>query len=77
MVRFTLPRESGVDLDVLDVGGRRVKALASGDRLGPGAHEIEWDGATDRGDRAPEGIYFVRLRMGSVQLTRRVVRIAH
>lgn len=77
LVRFTLPRESDVALDVLDVGGRRVKVLASGDRLSPGAHEIEWDGATDRGDRAPEGIYFVRLRTGSVQLARRVVRIAH
>jgi hypothetical protein len=75
-VRFALPHESVVELDVLDVSGRRVRVLARGEQLGSGTHNIEWDGATDRGDRAPGGMYFVRLRVGSQHLATRVVQIA-
>ena len=55
---FDLPRAMRVRLDVLDVQGRVVAALAAGD-LGPGRHERVWDSSTARGRAA--GLYFVRL----------------
>ena len=75
-IRFALPREAEVRLDVLDVGGRQVRELLAGERREPGNQSVEWDGRTQRGERAASGIYFVRLRAGREQLTRRVVRIA-
>jgi hypothetical protein len=76
LVHFALPHETAVELDVIDVSGRRVRVLARGESLGAGTHDIAWDGATDRGNRAPGGMYFVRLRAGSRQLATRVVQIA-
>ncbi len=76
LVRFTLPGESDVTLDVLDVGGRRVRSLVLGERHSAGTHVVEWDGRSDRGERVPSGMYFVRLLAGPEQRVQRVVRIA-
>jgi hypothetical protein len=76
LVRFTLPGESDVTLDVLDVGGRRVRSLLRGERRSAGAYALEWDGRSDGGARAASGIYFVRLLAGPEQRIRRVARIA-
>jgi hypothetical protein len=75
-LRFTLPSESAVTLDVLDVGGRRVRSLLTGERRAAGTHAVEWDGRSDQGVRAPSGIYFVRLLAGAERRVQRVVRIA-
>lgn len=69
-VAFTLAAESDVELVVHDVAGRRVALLADG-RYGPGPHTTRWTTA-ERAPTAP-GIYFVRLRAGGGEWTRRVV----
>ncbi|HJQ65977.1 MAG TPA: FlgD immunoglobulin-like domain containing protein [Gemmatimonadales bacterium] len=74
-LRFALPAEAEVTLDVLDVGGRRVRTLVRGERRAAGTHAIEWDGRGDGGDRTPSGVYFVRLFAGHEQRVQRVVRI--
>lgn len=76
LLRYTLPAESGVMLEVLDVGGRRVRSLVPGERSSAGTHEVEWDGRGDHGERAPSGIYFVRLIAGPERRVQRVVRIS-
>jgi hypothetical protein len=65
-VSFRVPRAQDVQLTVVDVRGRAVRTLAAG-RFAAGPHVRPWDGRTDRGDRAPAGVYFVRL--GTVQGT--------
>lgn len=75
-LRFTLAAENVVELDVLDVGGRRVRSLLGPGRFAAGGHAIEWDGLDDRGERSPSGMYFVRLVAGAEQRVQRVVRIA-
>lgn len=64
---FTLAREEAVDASVLDLQGRVVASLASGP-FAAGRHVLAWDGA-----RAAPGMYFVRLRHGATQETRRVL----
>jgi hypothetical protein len=58
-LRFPLMHEDRVRLDLFDVAGRHVATLVDGD-LGPGEHEVAWDGATSRGPVAT-GVYFARL----------------
>jgi hypothetical protein len=51
------------DLRVLDVLGRTVRRLPAG-RARAGSWQVEWDGRTDSGARAPAGVYLVRLSVG-------------
>jgi hypothetical protein len=52
------------DLRVVDVFGRTVRHLPPG-RGGAGVRRVEWDGRTDSGERAPAGVYLVRLAAGA------------
>jgi len=58
-LRFALMREEHVRLDVFDVAGRHVATLVNDD-LGPGEHEVAWDGTTSRG-RVANGVFFARI----------------
>jgi hypothetical protein len=68
-IRFVLPAEMVVVLDVLDVTGRRIDSLAEGLHAA-GPHEVRWV----PGPR-PSGVYFVRLRAGSWTETRKLVLV--
>ena len=48
------------DKRVLDLLGQQVGLLHSGE-LGPGVHELRWDGRTSSGAAAASGVYLVRL----------------
>ena len=64
---FALGRETAVDARVLDLQGRTVAVLANGP-FAAGSHQLTWDGA-----RSAPGVYFVQLRRGVEQTTRRVL----
>jgi hypothetical protein len=53
-IQFSLPSQSVVTLEVVDVLGRTVETLVS-DQLGAGLHQVRWDA------HAASGIYFARL----------------
>ena len=70
-IRYGLPQEGVVSLDVYDMHGRRVKTLASG-RQTPGYRTVDWDGRGDSGGRLPSGVYFCRLRAGNDIVTMKI-----
>ena len=61
-VSFTLASSAPAELDLLDVGGRRVRTESVG-ALGPGSHTVRFSGA----ERIEPGIYWLRLRQGTDQ----------
>jgi len=69
---LSLPRASDVDVAVHDLAGRRVATLQHGP-LAAGVHPFTWDGRTDRGGTARDGVYFVRVRAGGVERARKTV----
>ncbi len=73
-LRFTLTREASVALEVFDLGGRRVRSLASGPRPA-GPHALVWDGRDAEGNMLPSGVYMVRLRGAGFVDSQRVVLI--
>lgn len=73
-IPFRVPEPSLVDLGVYNVVGERVRTLPAGD-LPAGDHERVWDGRDDRGEELPPGIYFVRITIGTVMESRRVVLV--
>ncbi len=76
--RFAVPVRCAVSLEVLDLRGRRVRTVLRRE-VGPGPHEIGWDGRDRRGDEVAAGQYVARLTVRGPglreQLVRKVVRL--
>jgi hypothetical protein len=71
-IRFDLPHSGLVRLDIFAVSGQRLRTLI-GRELPAGVHRAVWDGRDERGALASSGIYFYRLKVGSVNRTRRML----
>jgi len=62
-VRFSLPRDLDVRLDLYDAAGRLVAVLAEAP-FAAGEHGVDWDGRDRQGRAAASGTYYARLRAG-------------
>ena len=71
-ISFTLPRASDIDLQVYDLGGRRVCCLISSEEYSAGAHVVVWNGCDDMGNHLPSGVYLYRLRADDFSETRKM-----
>jgi tetratricopeptide (TPR) repeat protein len=56
-IKFAIPKESHVSLQIYDVGGRCVKILIA-ERMDPGYHTVVWNPKN-----VPCGIYFAKLKV--------------
>jgi len=63
VIRYDLPTESDVVLEVFDLVGQRVRVLVA-DALSAGAHQVVWDGRNEAGESVSSGLYLYRLRVG-------------
>jgi hypothetical protein len=73
-IAFVLPAATRVRMDVVDVGGRMVRGLGTA-LLPAGANEFTWDGRTNDGREAGEGVYFLRVIGQGIAFSRSVVRL--
>lgn len=60
---FDLPEAGPASLEVFDLTGRLV-AVPISEWLEAGAHNVSWDGRTESGQLAPNGLYLIRLTVG-------------
>jgi subtilisin family serine protease len=70
-IRYELPRDSIVRLDIFDVRGRRVRTLQNGPQSA-GHRTVGWNGRDDDGRPLGSGTYFMRLRVDDHFLTRKM-----
>jgi flagellar hook assembly protein FlgD len=73
-VSFALARDERVEVDVLDVSGRRVRRLVAAS-LSAGEHRLTWDGRDDAGASVRAGLYLARVRAGSDLSVVRLLRV--
>lgn len=73
-VAFSLPEAGRVSLEVLDVGGRVLRALSNG-VFPAGTHRATWDGNDGQGLPAAAGLYFVRMQAGDFAASAKLLRI--
>ncbi len=66
-----LAERSRLRADVLDLQGRRVRSLATGD-MPAGGHDLVWDVTRGGAGRAEPGLYFYRLEIDGRVYTRAV-----
>ena len=72
-IECAVPSETRAEAAVYSVRGQRVRTLAAGRRQA-GTWRLYWDGKNDLGRDTDRGIYFLRLRLGDVLSTRKIVR---
>ncbi len=66
-VRYAIPRQSKVRLEVFNILGQRVATLVDGERK-PGYYDVEWDASS-----LSSGIYFYRLSAGEFNRTKKML----
>jgi ligand-binding sensor domain-containing protein len=72
-LRYAVPQEGSIALDIFDAQGRRVQSLVRGTKS-RGEYAATWNGLDDRGRIVPRGIYFGRLRSAGGDATIRLVK---
>jgi hypothetical protein len=73
-VAFSLPRRGRVQIKVLDLSGRQVRALAAG-HFPAGDHTVEWNGRDDAGRSLASGSYLIQCRTDFESRTQGVMLI--
>jgi len=69
---FDLPAAGRVVADVHDVRGRRIATLVDA-RFEAGRHRLAWDGRDGAGRPGAAGVYFLRLRAGAEEQSRKIL----
>lgn len=68
-IRFSLPDHAFTTLNIVDVLGKNISTLASGDHY-PGSHTYQWNAGESAG-----GVYFYRLTSGTQTETKKLLLI--
>lgn len=69
IIKYKIPEQATVEINVYDVAGRCVKRLTRAS-MPAGVHVVEWNTAG-----AASGVYFLRIKAASLHLTRKLVLI--
>jgi hypothetical protein len=72
VISFHLPEASHVILDIYSIAGQRVITLTD-DHYSAGDHSMAWDGRGSSGQHVASGVYFCRIRTGTVTVTRKML----
>ena len=64
-IPFSLGDAMTVNIDIIDVAGRRVRTLVNGQSLAAGDHAIRWDGRDASGRPVVGGVYLYRVETPS------------
>ena len=68
-IRFSVPHKEKITLQIFNVLGQKVKTLAEG-WFAPGTYRVQFDGS-----RLSSGVYYVRLKAGHFQQTRKMLLV--
>jgi hypothetical protein len=63
-IRFGLPQDEHVQLQIIDLLGREVRKLADSD-FSAGYHSLVWDGKDNAGNVVPSGVYIYQIITGT------------
>ena len=71
-IEFNLTENVDAEIYIYDMVGKRIATLASG-FLNAGTHTVKWNGTTDFGNAAPNGVYTVMLSAQNQKIVSKVV----
>ena len=71
-ISFVMDEPERISLIIRDIEGGKVAEPADG-QFSAGRHEIVWDGRNGKGEKQPNGVYFVILKKGDKILTQKII----
>ena len=71
-IKYSLPKESQVELRFFDVSGREVAILVNAIQK-PGYYQVNWDIRNSSQKQLPNGVYFYQLKAGDFEETRKMI----
>lgn len=71
-IRYELPQDTFVEMEVVDILGKSVRRLMTAFSL-KGVNRIVWDGKDESGQQVPSGVYILHMRSGDFQQSIRMV----
>jgi hypothetical protein len=73
-IRYSLPAESKISLQIYAVVGALVKTLVNGTR-NPGFYTIQWDGTDNEQKHVASGVYFYELKTNNITARKKMIKI--
>ena len=73
-IQFSVPTQTFVRLDIIDMNGKTVRQLVHGER-GAGTYDVLWDGMDETGDLSATGIYMYRLNADDFRETKKLLLV--
>lgn len=73
-VRYSVARETHVEITVFSVRGQRVRTLVD-ETVPAGWNAARWDGRDGQGRDASPGVYFYRMSAGAYRSVRKMVKL--
>uniref|UniRef100_A0A7C6EDW0 T9SS type A sorting domain-containing protein n=1 Tax=candidate division WOR-3 bacterium TaxID=2052148 RepID=A0A7C6EDW0_UNCW3 len=73
-IRYSIPKETEVNLHVFNTAGRVVRTLVSGKQK-PGIYNVTWNLKGVSQSLLPNGVYFYRLEAGEFKATKKMVKV--
>jgi hypothetical protein len=70
-IEYSVPKQAMVTLSVYNTLGQKVRTLIH-KTVTSGSHAVTWDGRDDNGQLVSSGVYFYKLRSGSINITKRM-----
>ncbi len=62
-IRFTMPEDAEVSVEIYDLQGRRVRSILNANAYA-GHHSVRWDGRNGDGQMVAAGVYLARVKAG-------------
>jgi hypothetical protein len=63
-IGFSLARPASIDVDIYNTAGRLIRRVARGLALVSGQNVVRWEGRTESGAFADDGLYLASIRSG-------------
>jgi flagellar hook assembly protein FlgD len=73
-IRFSVPKESRVKIEVYNIAGQLVKTLLD-EALRAGNKEVVWDGTATTGAKVSSGMYLYRIQAGDFTSVKKMVML--
>ncbi|MBI3586774.1 MAG: T9SS type A sorting domain-containing protein, partial [Ignavibacteriales bacterium] len=71
-IRFALPKEAPVTLEIYNILGMKIRTLISGQSMNAAFHSVVWDGKDDAGVGVSSGLYLYRIHADKFQASKKM-----